>query len=109
MATFSLGANDTNSSVYYDYGTDAAFVGDDAGNLHQFTGVFKGTPAEVTTVGWPVTVSGSRLTSAVYDAGSGNAFVGDSGGFLYRVSSAGGVTPSGQLDFSLGLSRRAGG
>jgi hypothetical protein len=103
MATFSLGADDTNSSVYYDYGLDSAYVGDDSGKLHQFTGVFKGTPAEVTTGGWPVTVSGSKLTSAVYDAGSGNAFVGDSGGFLYRVSSAGAVTQSGQLDVTLGL------
>lgn len=103
MATFSLGADDTNSSVYYDYGLDAAYVGDDSGKLHQFTGVFKGTPAEVTTGGWPVPVSGSALTSAVYDGGSGNAFVGDSAGFLYRVSSAGLITQSGQLDVTLGL------
>jgi hypothetical protein len=97
MTTFSLGAADTNSSVFYDYGTDVAYVGDDAGKLHQFTGVFKGTPAQVTTGGWPVTVSGNKLSSAVYDAGTGNVFVGDNGGFLYRVSSTGAVTASLQL------------
>jgi hypothetical protein len=104
MTTFALNADDTNSSVFYDYGGDAAYVGDDNGVLHQFTGVFKGTPAEVTTGGWPASVSGgAALTSAVYDSGSTNAFVGDSGGFLYRVDSTGGVTQSGQLDVTLGL------
>ena len=37
MTTFALNANDTNSSVYYDYGNDSIWVGDDAGKLHQFT------------------------------------------------------------------------
>ena len=102
MATFSLGADDSNSSVFYDYGGDVMWVGDNAGKLHQFTGVFKGTPAEVTT-GWPVTVSGNILSSPVYD-GSANTFVGDSGGFLYRVdSTTGAVTASARLDYGPGI------
>ncbi len=103
MTVFSLGANDTNSSVFYDYGSDTAFVGDDSGKLHKYTNVFKGVPAEVTTGGWPVIVSGSKLTDSVYDASSTNAFVGDSGGFLYRIDAGGNVTASGQLDVTLGI------
>jgi hypothetical protein len=101
MTSFSLGANDTSSSVFYDFGSDTAFVGDDSGKVHQFSGVFKGTPAEVTS-GWPVSVGSSALTSTVHDASSGNTFVADKGGFVYRVDSGGGVTKSAQLDFSTG-------
>ena len=46
---------DTNSSVFYDFSDDTAYVGDDAGWLHQFHPVFNGTagtpPAEVRTGG----------------------------------------------------------
>jgi hypothetical protein len=94
--------SDTNSSVFYDYSNDTAYVGDDAGFLHKFTPVFNGALAEVRTGGWPVLVnSGSALTSPVHDFASGNVFVADIGGFLYRVnSSTAAVTTSGQLDFS---------
>jgi hypothetical protein len=102
MTTFALHANSTNSSVYYDYGTDTAWVGDDSGFLHQYTGIFLGTPTEV-TVGWPASVSGAILTSAVHDDGSGDTFVGDEAGFLYRVDSGGNVTSSGELDYGTGL------
>jgi hypothetical protein len=104
MTSFTLGANDTNSSVYYDYGADTAYVGDDSGKLHQFTALFKGPgqPAEFTT-GWPVAISGNRLTGAVHEPASGNTFVGDSGGFLYRVDAGGVKTASGQLDSGTGL------
>jgi hypothetical protein len=102
MTSFSLGANDTNSSVYYDFGADTIYVGDDSGKLHQYTGVFLGTPAEVTTSPWPVPVSGAMLTSTVHDPATLNTFVGDKGGFLYRVDATGAVTKSAQLDFSSG-------
>ncbi|HEV2470348.1 MAG TPA: hypothetical protein VGS78_14250 [Candidatus Sulfotelmatobacter sp.] len=107
MMELPLGTTDTSSSAYYDYGSDTAFVGDDLGNLHQFTPVFKGTtanpPAEVTTGSWPAAVSANPLTSAVH-ASSGTTYVGDSGGFLYSVDSTGAtVTASGQLDFGIGL------
>ena len=75
MTSFVLGANDSNSSFYYDYGSDTGWVGDDSGKLHQFTNVFNvlnvGSPAEVVGGGWPVSV-GTSLTSAVHDDSSGN-------------------------------------
>jgi hypothetical protein len=95
---------DTNSSIFYDYSSDTAYVGDDSGVLHQFNPVFKGTPAEVTAGAWPVEVNPTNptpLASPVFDSGTGNVFVTDEGGFLYSVTSAGVVTTSGQLDYSL--------
>ena len=103
MTVFPLGALDTNSSVYYDYGNDVAWVGDDTGKLHQFTGVFKGTAAEVTTGGWPAGVSTTALTSPVFDSATLTTFVGDKGGFLYHVDSTGIGTKSAQVDFGTGL------
>lgn len=97
-------AADTNSSVFYDYSADTAYVGDDAGFLHKFNPVFDGVPAEVKTGGWPVQVNPgapTALTSPVHDYASGNVFVADTGGFLYLVDSAGAVTTSSQLDFSI--------
>ena len=81
----------TRSSPFVDYTNDIAYVGDDSGKLHKFTGVFNGTPAEVTTAPWPFTVaSGIILTAPVHDGGtSGNTFVGGSDGKLYCVTSAG--------------------
>jgi hypothetical protein len=98
--------SDTNSSIFYDYDTDTAYVGDDSGWLHMFNPVFlgPGDPAEVTT-NWPVQVNPgapTALASPTYDSVSGNVFVTDKGGFLYAVNSTGGVTISGQLDVSNG-------
>jgi hypothetical protein len=95
--------NDTNSSIFYDYKNDAAYVGDDAGWLHKFTPFFNGVLTEIRTGGWPVQVnpaSPTALTSPVYDGGSGNVFVEDKGGYLYWVDAAGTVTQSGLLDHS---------
>ena len=95
--------NDTNSSIFVDYPSDTAFVGDDSGYLHKFNPVFNGPPAEVGGV-WPVQVNPgapTALTSPVYDSVSGNVFVTDNGGFLYRVNSTtAAVTASSQLDVS---------
>ena len=95
--------DDILSSVFYVYSQDTAYVGNSAGWLHQFTGVFKGAPAEKRSGGWPVHVNpltSKALGVAVHDAISDNTFVEDAGGFLYRVSSTAVVTASGQLDFS---------
>jgi len=76
--------DDTTSSLFYVYNNDSAYVGDSAGWLHRFSGLFKGTPAEVRTGGWPVHVNPSTsksLSVGVNDFSSGNTFVGDSGGF----------------------------
>jgi hypothetical protein len=88
---FQNGDQDTNSAPFYDYdGSDTLWVGDNSGQLHKFTGVFNGTPAEVVTGGWPISVSSNILTSPVYDNGaSGNIFVADSGGFLYSYKASG--------------------
>jgi hypothetical protein len=96
-------SKDTNSSVFYDYANDTAYVGDDDGWLHQYTPFFKGEPTPIFTGGWPVQVnpgSPTALNSPVFDYGSGNIFVTDNGGFLYLIDSAAAVTQSGQLDFS---------
>ena len=98
---------DTQSSVFYAYFLDIAFVGDDAGFLHKITPVFNGVPAEVGSAGWPVQVNPllpTPLTSPAYDGTSGLVFVADRGGFLYRVGpDTAFVARSGQLDFSLSL------
>jgi hypothetical protein len=94
---------DTNSSVFYDYSGDTAYVGDDAGWLHQINPVFNGVPIEVGSAGWPVQVNpgaATPLNSPVHDYASGNVFVTDNGGFLYLVDPTAAVTQSGQLDFS---------
>ena len=74
---FSGGANDTNSSPFYDYTNDALYVGDDKGSLHKFQPVFRtGVPAEVGSP-WPVSVAGGlQLTSPVFDGVGGRVFVG---------------------------------
>jgi hypothetical protein len=104
-----LGAqvDDTTSSVFPDYTHDIIWVGGALGWLHQITGVFRGTPAEVITGGYPVQLSATTtfLSSPVYDSVSGNVFVGDASGFFYRVTTASPpvVTKSGQVDHGTGL------
>ncbi len=89
--------SDTFSAPYYDYADDELYVGDDSGNLHQFTGVFNGTPAETTT-SWPVTLNASfKVTSPVYDLTSGYVFVGNMGGVFYSVGSGNQGTTSGSI------------
>jgi hypothetical protein len=81
---------DTNSPPFVDYTADVIYVGDDNGVLHKITGVFLGTPAEVVTGGWPVTVhAGFVLTGPVFEQTSRNIFVGDSNGQLSFVKEVG--------------------
>ena len=104
--------NNTTSSPFVDYANDVLYVGDAAGKLHKFTGVFSGTPVEVVSTGtnvWPATISSTALTSPVYDFGTGNVFVGSARpasaagtGALHAVhstigSGTGGITSTGQL------------
>ena len=85
--------NDTISSPFYDAYDDIIYVGDDGGYLHQFTGVFNGSPAESGSP-WPVPLTiGTKVSSPVYDANHGYIYVGDFGGYLYSVlASSGAVT-----------------
>ena len=123
---FSGTPTDTYSAPFTAYGTGGApttiYVGDDVGNLHQFTNIFwTGTPSEVTTGGWPVTLNANAsLGSPIYDGVSGLVFVGDytsfsssencqlfTGtdpcGYLYSVSSSGTIVKSAQLDYNIGI------
>ena len=105
---FQDGDQDTSSApfyVYYGTNADTLYVGDSSGKLHEFTGVFNGTPGEVTTGGWPIPVSANKLTSPVYDSGtSGNIFVADSGGYLYsyKASTAVQQMASSKLTYAAG-------
>ena len=102
MYKMSLGANNTISSPYYDYAADTIHIGDAAGRVHKFTGVFNGTPAPAGAP-WPVTVSaGNQMSNPVYDQQTGLVFVGSargvsSGGQLHSISAAGTVVSTGQL------------
>lgn len=87
---FSGNHNDTFSSPFYSFTGDAAYVGDDSGNLHEFTGVFEGTPAEAGGA-WPVSLGAQKLSSPVYDPATGHVIVGDFGGVLYSVTASSGV------------------
>jgi hypothetical protein len=92
VLTFSGSPSDTFSSPFYDYTNDALYVGDDSGNLHKFTGVFNGTPAESLTLGLPwVNLGSSKLSSPVYDSSSGYVIVGDFGGILHSVTATTGA------------------
>jgi hypothetical protein len=79
------------SSLFVDYTADAAYVGDDGGVLHKVTGVFGGPLTEVTTGGWPLTVSSAtaHLTGPVFDTVTRNIFVADNLGHLSYVREVG--------------------
>jgi len=69
---FGNGKNVTYSAPFYYYDGDIIYVGDDSGNLHQFTGVFHGVPAE-TGSPWPVSLSTTKaLAPPVFDETSGS-------------------------------------
>lgn len=87
--TFANGADDTFSAPFVNYDTDSLYVGDNIGVLHKFTGVFEGTPAEVTTGGWPITVhSGAVLNSPIHELHSNNLYITDRSGILSFVREA---------------------
>jgi hypothetical protein len=90
-----VASTDSNSSPFYNYNTDTLYVGDNNGFLHKFTGVFLGTPTEVSSSFWPVDVNGTAgLSSPVMDNVSVNIFVGDNTGALSYVKEVGSTTGS---------------
>jgi hypothetical protein len=97
--------NDTLSAPFYDYHNDLLYVGDDSGNLHQFSGVFNGSPAE-TTSSWPVHLGSNKLSSPVYDSEAGfqggYVFVGDMGGVFYSVGTGYEGTTNGNVHGNTG-------
>lgn len=100
-----VATDDTTSSPFADYMGDTIWVGGTRGWLHKITGVFRGTPAEVTTGGFPASLNAgaNSLSSPIHDSASGIVFVGDLGGFFYRVGSTGTVTASGRVDRGTGV------
>jgi hypothetical protein len=102
---FANTADDTFSAPFDSYGDDTIYVGDDSGNLHQFTGVFNGSPAESGSP-WPVHLGANKLSSPVYDTEDGfqggYIFVGDRGGVFYSVGSGYGGTTAGQIHGNTG-------
>jgi hypothetical protein len=99
--------DDTLSSVFYDYETDTAWVGDSESYLHQFKPVFKGIPSEVRDATWPLQVNPANpaaLSSPVHDLVSGNIFLGDVRGQAYRVNPTNAnIVISNQLDHGTGI------
>ena len=126
--TLSGSPSDTYSSPFPAYGSGGSpstiYVGDDAGQVHQFTNIFStSTPAEAGNP-WPVTLNTSTdaaLGSPVYDAVSAKIFIGDylanissscqpgissttgQCGYLYSINASGTVVQSAQLDYNLGI------
>ena len=98
--------NDTLSAPFYDYADDLLYVGDDSGYLHQFSGVFNGSPAENTTSPWPVLLGSNKVSSPVYDTAGGfqggYVFVGDMGGVFYSVGTGYGGTTNGSIHGNTG-------
>lgn len=93
---------DLKSSPYYDYGSDTLWVGDTSGYVHEFTGVFNGTPAEVVNSGWPVnlTACGEFLGSPVYDQIHQLIFIGNFCGTLSAIDLSGNITNSAKIGFA---------
>jgi hypothetical protein len=78
------------SSLFVDYSHDVGYTGDNRGLLHKITGLFNGTPAEVTTGGWPIRVFvNAHLRSPVIDLTTNNIFITDTLGHLLYVREVG--------------------
>lgn len=90
---FSPTANSTTSSPWVDYASDTAYVGADNGTIHKITGVFRGTPTEVLTAPWPVSL-GTRPSPPVLDSVNGYLLVGGVNGRLYRINITTGAVSS---------------
>ena len=88
---------DTNSSPFADLPDDTIYVGGDNGFLHKYTGVFLGTPAEVTS-GFPAQAAIEPLSSPVLDFAAGKVFVTaaydgtSNGGRLHAIDATLGTT-----------------
>ncbi len=90
---FALGsAAGITNAPYIDYPSDVAYVTDNSGVMHKYTGVFRGTPAEVTGAGtgWPVN-AGIVISTPVFDSVTRHVFVTTVNGIRYIDDS---VTPA---------------
>ena len=81
-----LGAAVT-TAPYVDYQRDVAYVTTSNSVVHKFSGVFNGTPAEVTTGGWPMTVTGNPgISSPIFDPITRHIFFMTGTGFIDYVN-----------------------
>jgi hypothetical protein len=90
-------ATTTRSSPWIDYHNDIIYVCSDDGRLYKFTGAFKGTPALVSSGGWPVSVNAnSIMTGPVFDdtTGAGVMYLADNNGNAYAVENIRAVAPA---------------
>jgi hypothetical protein len=78
-----LAANDSTSSIFYDYSSDTAWVGTALGYLHKFSPFFKGVPTEVASA---QIAANLPLLNPVYDSESNQVFVMDETGVLNRIN-----------------------
>jgi hypothetical protein len=88
-------AGGATTGPYVDYTHDAAYLttNGNASLVHKITGVFNGTPTEVTTGGWPATIPGNPgVSTPVYDNVSRHVFATDGSGFLDYVDDS--VSPA---------------
>lgn len=85
--TMSGGVTDTSSGPFVDYDNDVAYVGDDNGGIHKFTGVFKGTLTEAGSP-WPVASAVSASSAPVYDSVSQHIIFGTGNGNIRCIVAA---------------------
>ena len=73
-------AGGLSTAPFIDYGNDVAYVTTNNGQVHKYSGVFEGTPAEIVTGGWPLTTpSGNGISTPVFDSVSRHVFFTDNG------------------------------
>jgi hypothetical protein len=100
-----LGSGVTNAP-FVDYARDVAYVtsgapGDSAGYLHKFTGVFGGTPTQVTGNGWPISHSGALISTPVFDGVSRRVFFKAFDGHVHFVEDLGGSVSISSTNFPI--------
>lgn len=93
LVTFAAGST---AAPFIDYANDVAYITTDsptASVVHKITGVFLGTPTEVTTGGWPATIPGDPgVSTPVFDGVSKHVFFTDGTGFLDYIDDS--VSPA---------------
>ncbi len=98
-------AGGSTTGPFVDYAHDVAYVTTNGTSsvVHKFSGVFNGTPAEVTTGGWPATIPGNPgVSTPVYDNVSRHVFATDGTGHIDYIddSVSPAVVHSGTLTFA---------
>jgi hypothetical protein len=82
------------NTVFVDYTHDTAYATTYGtnGTVYKVSGVFQGTPALMSTNGWPITLTGITPSTPVYDSVSKHVFFKGINGTVYYVDDS--VTPA---------------